>query len=116
MINFSSLYAMADTIEMMLEIGTDQIEARVLELAEGVREIVRGMGATVAHEDSSIVSAYFPGVDVSAMARDLRERRIIVAARHGLLRVSPHFYNDESDLEVLQSALSDRERTATVKA
>jgi selenocysteine lyase/cysteine desulfurase len=29
-----------------------------------------------------------------------------VAARHGNLRVSPHFYNDEADLARLAEALS----------
>jgi selenocysteine lyase/cysteine desulfurase len=43
---------------------------------------------------------------VSALARHLKDRRIIVAARKGALRVSPHFYNDESDLETLREELT----------
>jgi cysteine desulfurase/selenocysteine lyase len=35
----------------------------------------------------------------------LRKRRIIVSARGGGVRVSPHFYNDESDIDKLISAL-----------
>ena len=35
-----------------------------------------------------------------------KERRILVSARHGRLRVSPHFYNDETDLETLRKALA----------
>jgi cysteine desulfurase/selenocysteine lyase len=105
MLNFSALYAMGDTIEMMLDIGPEHIEARVLELAARVRTLMRGMGATVEYEGSAIVAARFPGVDASALARGLRERRVIVAARHGLLRVSPHFYNDESDLKAFEEAL-----------
>jgi selenocysteine lyase/cysteine desulfurase len=31
---------------------------------------------------------------------------VLVAARHGNLRVSPHFYNDEADLARLAEALS----------
>jgi selenocysteine lyase/cysteine desulfurase len=30
-----------------------------------------------------------------------------VAARQGYLRVSPHFYNDESDLERFEQALAE---------
>jgi selenocysteine lyase/cysteine desulfurase len=30
---------------------------------------------------------------------------VVVAARHGRLRVSPHFYNDEGDLRRLETAL-----------
>jgi selenocysteine lyase/cysteine desulfurase len=35
----------------------------------------------------------------------LKEKRVLVAARRGHLRVSPHFYNNEQDLEMLQDAL-----------
>ena len=97
MLNFSALYAMADTVEMMLEIGTAAIEARVLELGQRVREIVKAEGADVLHEGSPIVSAGF--ADAPAIAAKLKEHGIITAARHGRLRVSPHFYNDEADLE-----------------
>jgi selenocysteine lyase/cysteine desulfurase len=47
-----------------------------------------------------------PGRDSGELARSLKERRILVSARHGRLRVSPHFYNDESDLETLRKALA----------
>jgi selenocysteine lyase/cysteine desulfurase len=30
---------------------------------------------------------------------------VLVAARHGNLRVSPHFYNNDQDLERLREAL-----------
>jgi selenocysteine lyase/cysteine desulfurase len=33
------------------------------------------------------------------------ERKIIVAARRGFLRVSPHFYNDENEIDRLVGAL-----------
>ncbi|MCU1261135.1 MAG: selenocysteine lyase, partial [Bryobacterales bacterium] len=105
MLNFSALYAMAETIEMMLELGPERIEACVMKLASRVREIVRGLGATVAHEGSPIVAAHFPGVDASQLARSLYKDRVIVAARHGQLRVSPHFYNDASDLEAFEAGL-----------
>ena len=41
------------------------------------------------------------------MARALREQKVVVAARHGRLRISPHFYNDEEDLKRLESALKN---------
>ena len=54
---------------------------------------------------SQIVIAGFPGIDASATARALREQNVVVAARHGRLRISPHFYNDDEDLKRLESAL-----------
>jgi cysteine desulfurase/selenocysteine lyase len=52
------------------------------------------------------VCGAIPGCDASSLARRLAERRVVVAARQGNLRVSPHFYNDENDLDRLEEALA----------
>jgi selenocysteine lyase/cysteine desulfurase len=68
--------------------------------------MLRGMGASVEDTGSQVVIAGFPGMDASRVAKALREEhRVVLAARHGRLRVSPHFYNDEGDLGRLESAL-----------
>jgi selenocysteine lyase/cysteine desulfurase len=66
---------------------------------------LRQLGAAVGCQASPIVAARFEGRDVSALARALKERQVLVAARRGLLRVSPHLYNNEQDLEVFERAL-----------
>jgi selenocysteine lyase/cysteine desulfurase len=65
-----------------------------------------GLGAEVNADESQIVTAILPGRDARELARSLQERRILLAARHGRLRVSSHFYNDETDLETLRKALA----------
>jgi selenocysteine lyase/cysteine desulfurase len=105
MLNFPSLYAMGESVRMMLEIGPDRIEARVLDLAARAADVLRRAGAGIEHEGGNIVAAGWPDRDASALARRLEDERIIVAARHGKLRVSPHFYNDEADLQALAAAL-----------
>jgi selenocysteine lyase/cysteine desulfurase len=105
MLNFPSLYAMAESIRLNLEIGPETIERRVLELSAAAARMLRETGASILHENSNIVAAHWPDRDASALARRLREQRIIVAARHGNLRVSPHFYNNEADLETLAAAI-----------
>jgi cysteine desulfurase / selenocysteine lyase len=107
MIPFAPLYAMGAVIELMLEIGPEAIERRVLGLATQTRELLRRHGAVVPPGDSQVVCAAFPGRDVSALVRQLKERHVIVSARQGNLRVSAHFYNGEADLERLDSALGD---------
>jgi selenocysteine lyase/cysteine desulfurase len=104
MLNFSAIYAMSASMGMMLDIGPDVIEARVLELAEIVRKVMRGAGARLAgdsspHYVSPIVAGGFPHVDASRLACELKEQRVLVSARHGKLRVSTHFYNNEDDVE-----------------
>lgn len=105
MLNFPSLYALGESVRMVLEVGPDRIERRVLELAREAAELLRRAGAAVRNENTNIVAAHWPDRDVSALARTLQEQRIVVAARHGNLRVSPHFYNTEADLEKLEAAL-----------
>lgn len=104
---FSVLYGMGESIAMYLEIGPEAIERRVLELGDQVREIARRLGGEPVSLHSPIVSVRFPGRDPSQMARSLKEKRVIVAARHGLLRISPHFYNNEDDLQRFSDALND---------
>ena len=102
---FHLLYAMEASVDWMLEIGPEAIERRVMELARSARSMLRGLGAQVEDTGSQIVIAGFPGMDASATARALREQKVVVAARHGRLRISPHFYNDEGDLKRLETAL-----------
>jgi cysteine desulfurase / selenocysteine lyase len=99
------LYALEACVDLMLEVGPDRIEERVLSLAEKTRATLREHGATVGETASPIVAARFHGRDVSALSRALKEEKVLVAARRGHLRVSPHFYNSEQDIEVLTTAL-----------
>jgi cysteine desulfurase/selenocysteine lyase len=99
------LYAMEASVNMMLEIGPDKIEQRVLQLAQYARHSLRGLGAEVDQTSSQIVATRFPGYDLAIILRDLKRQNILVAARHGHLRVSPHFYNNEQDVDRLVGAL-----------
>ena len=101
------LYAMEASVDLMLEIGPAIIEQRALSLARRTREILRELGGSVEDYASPIVAARFENQDVSALARALKQKRVLVAARRGHLRVSPHFYNDERDLEILRETLED---------
>ena len=95
--------------KMMLEIGPRQIEDRVMQLAAMARDVLcRAGGAPPAGQQlSPIVTARFEGKDARTLARDLKARNVLVAARHGNLRVSPHFYNDETDLERFEKSLRE---------
>jgi cysteine desulfurase/selenocysteine lyase len=104
-VSFALLYAMEASLDLILEIGPDAVEQRVLDLAAKGREMLRQLGARVADCGSPIVAARFDGRDVSALARALKEQRVLVAARRGHLRVSPHLYNNEQDLEIFERAL-----------
>jgi cysteine desulfurase/selenocysteine lyase len=104
-LSFALLYGMEASIDLVLEIGSEAIERRILELAAQTRAILGELGATVVDGGSPIVAARFENRDVSALARALREQHVLVAARRGHLRVSPHLYNNEEDLDVFARTL-----------
>ena len=102
---FPLLCAMEASIDLMLQIGPAAIERRVLELADQTRSILRQLGASVDSSRSQIVAAQLENRDASELARKLGQERILVSARRGYLRIAPHFYNNERDLETLGHAL-----------
>jgi cysteine desulfurase / selenocysteine lyase len=104
-LSFGLLYGMEASLDLILEIGSDVVEQRVLDLAAKTREMLRGHGATVADCGSPVLAARFERHDVSALVRSLTEQRVLVAARRGSLRVSAHVYNNEQDLEIFERAL-----------
>lgn len=95
MLAFPSLYGLKAVMEWMLEMGPAEIEARVLGLAKACG----GDGS------SPIVIRVVE--DARGVAARLREQRIVVSARRGRLRISPHFYNDGRDVERFLASLKD---------
>jgi selenocysteine lyase/cysteine desulfurase len=116
-LNFSGIYAMEAVLDLIASLGAEAVEQRVLQLAAGTRDVLRSHGGVLfadqqPYYESPIVTAQFPGVDMSRMAVELKRRRIVVAARQGNLRVSPHFFNNEEDLARLDEALRDFRKSA----
>ena len=103
---FPSLYAMGEVVRMMLQIGPTAIEARVLSLADQTREILSAKGADVNRDRSPIVTAKFADREAGALAMELKSKGVMASARHGRLRVSTHFYNNEADLAALDAAIA----------
>jgi len=109
MLSFPLLYAMEASVRMILEIGPAAIERRVMELAGCLRERLRALGARLRadespHYQSPIVAARFAR-PASELARTLKERGVLVSARHDNLRVSTHFYNNQQDIDRLAEEL-----------
>lgn len=94
------LYGLEASVDLMLELTPQAIESRVLALAAQARAL---FSQALPYADSPIVAA--PVEDAPALAARLKERRILVSARHGMLRVSTHFYNSENDIAALRNAL-----------
>jgi cysteine desulfurase/selenocysteine lyase len=110
-LNVAGLVGMAAAIELLLSVGLDRIEARILALTDHLVAGLRARGCVittpVAHprERSGIICFRHPKVDSTALAERLRAADVIISLRGDVIRVSPHFYNTEDDLERLLDVL-----------
>jgi len=100
-LNTNGIYGLRAAIDLLLEIGIEAIEAEVLRLSTTLRNRLREIGFEVEETRSGIVGATPPNVEMSIIRlhRLLDEERIITAPREGLLRFSPHVYNDDGEID-----------------
>ena len=100
-LNTNGIYGLRAAIELLLEIGIEAIENEVVRLTTVLRNKLRDIGFEVEETRSAIVGATPPNVEMSIVRlhRLLDEERIITAPREGLLRLSPHVYNDDGEID-----------------
>jgi selenocysteine lyase/cysteine desulfurase len=108
--NMPGLQALAASVELLLELGTEQVSQRILDRATAVREVAAEAGWRVSgskrpEDHSGIVVIEHDRIGAHDAARALREQSVAVAARRGRLRISAHIYNNEEDLQRLKNAL-----------
>lgn len=107
MLPFPAILGMGASVNMMLEIGPAEIEQRVLELAAYARGLLEKAGGRIANENTAILAARFENADAGRLAAALRAKGVLVSARHGHLRVSADFYNNEADIDQLMATLKE---------
>ena len=56
---------------------------------------------------SSIITAYFDGVDTETIIKSLKAAQIFVSNRAGSIRFSPHLYNNDIDIETTLTELDN---------
>ncbi|MGH2684091.1 MAG: aminotransferase class V-fold PLP-dependent enzyme [Actinomycetota bacterium] len=104
----AAVYAAVAGLELVLDVGVDRIRARTLELTGYV------IGRAV--EEGYVVRTPADPVQRGAMVafevprstdtlHHLLERDVIVDERHGALRVCPHFFTSEDDVDAMFDAL-----------
>jgi cysteine desulfurase / selenocysteine lyase len=100
-------------LELLLEVGIDVIEARVLDLAARLAEGLSALGCEIVEpwprprvESSGIVSFRKPGTGAQAVLRDLSAARVIARTHSDFVRLSPHFYNTEEEVDRVLDVLS----------
>lgn len=107
----SLFYGLEQSAKLLTETGLDRIQAYLEELTDYLCELVAGVNYEIASsrapaEKSSIVCIrHRNGLACEDISKKLEEAGIIVSPRGGLVRISPHFYNNREDIERLVSNL-----------
>ena len=107
--NYLGIWVMRHSVELILDIGLEQIERRVEDLTTYLYERVEDRGFKVVtpkpwYERAGILSFDVPEPEM--VRQQLLDRRIVVNVRDGnTLRVAPHFYNTRQDIDTLVGAL-----------
>ncbi len=109
--NLAGIFGLGGAIELVQEMGIEEISKRTLSLTDRLVEGVRAKGYRVvssrAPAEASGIVAFFSDVhDPDPIRVHLQdEHRIIIAVRSGRLRSSPHVYNTEQEIDQLIEAL-----------
>lgn len=108
--NLVGIAGLGATLALLLQAGPEAIWAHVDGLCHRLTEGLADLGATVLSERrgegrSAIVTFSVEGHDPGALVEHLGASQVVVAPRGGGIRVSPHGYNDEEDVDALLAAL-----------
>ena len=108
--NNAGIVGLGESIKLLLEVGMEEVERRVLYLTDLLVEGLKEKGHRVIsprgeREKSGIVSFVPQRADPRKVYKSLKALGVLVSLRGGAIRVSPHFYNSEEDIEALLDAL-----------
>jgi selenocysteine lyase/cysteine desulfurase len=107
----AAIAGLAKSLELLVEIGSDKIGDRLLEVTDRLCERLMRAGLPIAssrdgNHRSGIVSFDVPGRDPLQVKKDCRARGVIVNARAGRMRAAPHAYCNDADIDRLLEAVS----------
>ncbi|MDB5307780.1 MAG: csd 2 [Gemmataceae bacterium] len=102
--NVPGIAALGASLDLLLAAGIENVERRVLALTDYLCDRAAAAGLEVFSsrapgEKSGIVSLAKPGTPPDTIMKRCREAGIIVNNRAGRVRVSPHAYNAEEELD-----------------
>lgn len=109
--NLAGIYGLGAAIDWVLEVGVEKMSSRILALTDrlvaGVRDKGYRLVSSRAPGEAGGIVAFVSDVhDLPEIQRHLQtEHRIVIAARRKRLRVSPHVYNTEREIDKLIDAL-----------
>lgn len=119
--NYPAVYAVEQSLDLLMRIGTERIDNYVCELAKCLSNGLESLGIPVCSsktgpELSHIVTAGYYCQDsnnsvtdpeIAAIAKYLQDNHVVFSIRRGLMRFAFHLYNNKADIEKVLSLIAD---------
>lgn len=107
--NFITLPMMREALAQVDEWGINNIQTYIKHLIDQLIPNLTEAGYKIEDEDfraSHMFGARVPeGADMTQVKEALQTKKIHVSVRGSAIRISPHLYNDEADIEALKECL-----------
>ncbi len=107
--NTMSIHAFGAALSIFEAEGMESVQQKIFQLGNRIIENLRKrnlpiISSTEPEERSGNIS-FLPRGDLQALAHYMQKNKVTLTARNGLIRVSPHFYNTEDEIERFFSLL-----------
>lgn len=109
-LNIFGIAGLKAAIELLLSVGITTIENRILEITGSLMRNLLAKGFILNSpmnegERSGIVSLRHESIQADVIYDKLFKAGIVCAKRGGAIRISPHFYNNQNDIDHFLNAL-----------
>jgi cysteine desulfurase/selenocysteine lyase len=108
--NMAGVMGLTQSVNLLAQFGPAQLGQRLIEVTDAICDEITRAGGVIRsdrREDrkSGIVCFDWPGRDPASVKRQCRARGVVLNARAGRVRVSPHAYCNQQDIDRLLDAL-----------
>jgi len=102
--SYLSIYGLNESLRLFLDAGMGAIEARIRKLGVRLRAGLEARGFEVVtppekERSAGMVTAHKPGMCTGSIHAWLRAGNMVCALRENLLRIAPHYYNTEDEID-----------------
>ena len=102
--NMLGAHALLASLNLLLEIGLDQVFARIEKNTGAIVKALSRRGFELLSpeqptERAGIITFRVPGADTHRLQQSLMKQRVVCAERGGGIRFSPHFHNTTEQIE-----------------
>jgi len=105
---FISFIGTMEALKLLLEFGVENVQRRILKLTDRLIEVAKDLGLKLQTPEEPQCRAGIVNFKIDKpkeLAETLRQKGIVASARARGLRVSPHFYNTEEEIDKLMEEI-----------